>query len=114
MAVLRLRVTRRALVRAPVAGNASVAIVVTVLDPLPNVPCHVVKPKSVRRLQAHGMGLATVAKKTFYFFAAGVGIKPGVINSGSVVIAPVELRQPEAVPPGGPAFLICAVLWTRG
>ena len=52
MAVLRLGVARRSLVRVPVDGNAGVAIVITVLGPLPNVPCHVVKAECVRRLRA--------------------------------------------------------------
>ena len=91
LAVLRLGVARGGLVRAPVGGNAGVAVVVTVLGPLPNVSCHVVKAECVRRLRAHRMCLAMVAKKTFHFFAAGVGIEPGVDRSASVVIAPVEL-----------------------
>src|SRR5580693_3731181 len=91
LAVLRLGVARRNLVRAPVGGNARVAVVVTILGPLPNVPCHVVKAECVRRLRAHRMRLAMVAKKTFHFFAAGVGIEPGVDRSGGGVIAPVEL-----------------------
>ena len=92
MAVLRLGVARRSLVRAPVGGNARVAVVVTVLGPLPNVPCHVVKAECVRRLRAHRMCLAMVAKKTVNVLAAGVGIEPGVDRSGSIIIAPVELR----------------------
>src|SRR4029077_7387299 len=90
LAVVRVGITRAGLVRAPVCGNAGVAVVVTVLGPLPSVPCHVVKAECVRRLRAHRMCLAMVAKKTFHFFAAGVGIEPGVDRSGSVVIAPVE------------------------
>src|SRR6476646_5750344 len=42
LAVLRLGVARRGFTRAPVGGNAGVTVVVTVLSPLPNVPCHVV------------------------------------------------------------------------
>ena len=91
MAVVRFDVTRGDLVGAPVGGNAGVAVFVTIVGPLPDVPCHVVKAKCVRWLRANWMGLATVAKKTIYFFAAGVGIEPGVDRSGSVVIAPVEL-----------------------
>src|SRR5580658_951323 len=64
LAVLRFWVARRGLVRAPVGGNTGVAVVVTVLGPLPNVPCHVVKGECVRRLRAHRMVLAMVAKKT--------------------------------------------------
>jgi hypothetical protein len=54
MVVLCLRVARRSLVRAPVGGNAGVAVVVTVLGPLPNVPWHVVKAECVRRLAPTG------------------------------------------------------------
>src|SRR5271170_2059130 len=91
LAVVRVDIARGGLVRAPVGRNAGVAVVVTVLGPLPNVPRHVVKAEGVRRLRAHGMCLARFAKKTFHFFAAGVGIEPGVYRSGSVVVAPVEL-----------------------
>src|SRR5579859_1988590 len=91
VAVVRVDIARGGFVRASVGGNASVAVVVTVLGPLPNVPCHVVKAECVRRLRAHRMCLAMVAKKTAHIFAAGVGIEPGVDRSGSVVIAPVEL-----------------------
>src|SRR5271166_696859 len=55
LAVLRLRVDRRGFVRAAVGGNTGVAIVVTVLGPLPNISCHVVKAECVRRLRAHRM-----------------------------------------------------------
>src|SRR5204862_1623259 len=91
LAVVRVDITRGGLVRAPICGSPGVVVVVTVLGPLPNVPCHVVKAECVRRLRAHRMCLAAVAKKSFHFFAAGVGIEPGVDRSGSVVIAPVEL-----------------------
>ena len=91
LAVLGLGVARRDLVRAPVGGNAGVAVVVTVLGPLPNVPCHIVKAECVRRLGADRMCLAMVAKKTVNVFAAGVAIEPGVDRSGNVVITPVEL-----------------------
>src|SRR5207248_2931566 len=91
LAVVRVDITRRGLVRAPICRSPGVVVVVTVLGPLPNVPCHVVKAECVRRLRAHRMCLAMVAKKTFHFFAAGVSIEPGVDWSGSVVIAPVEL-----------------------
>ena len=91
MTVLCLGVARRGLVRAPVGGSRRVTVVVTVLGPLPNVPCHVVKAECIRRLRAHPMCLAMVAKKTAHVFAAGVGIEPGVDRSGSVIIAPVEL-----------------------
>ena len=70
LAVLRLGVARRGLVRARVGGNAGVAVVVTVLGPLPNVPCHVVKAECVRRLRAHRMCLAMVAKKTLTLFSS--------------------------------------------
>src|SRR5438552_13597585 len=90
LAVLRLGIARRGLVRVAVGGNAGVAVVVTVLGPLPNVPCHVVKAECVRRLRAHRMCPAMLAKKTANVLAAGVGIEPGVDRSGRVVIAPIE------------------------
>ena len=83
LAVLHLGVARRGLVRASICGGRRVRVVVTVLGPLPNVPCHVVKAECVRRLCAHRMCLATVAKKTIHFFAPGVGIEPGVGRSAA-------------------------------
>src|SRR5690349_771837 len=61
LAVVRLRVARRGLVRAAVGRNAGVAVVVTVFGPLPNVPCHVVKAECVRRLGADRMRSAMIA-----------------------------------------------------
>src|SRR5215831_12808539 len=70
LAVVRLGVGRGGLVRTPICGGCGVTVVVTVLGPLPNVPCHVVKAVCVRRFRAHRMCLAMVAKKTGHFFAA--------------------------------------------
>jgi len=60
------------------------------------------------------MCLAMVAKKTFHFFAAGVGIEPGVDRSGSIVIAPVELscwRQQSSASGDGPYRLPSEAEW---
>src|SRR5690242_19014910 len=78
LAVLGLGIARRGLVCAPVGGNVRLAVVVTVLSPLPDVSCHVVKAECVRRLRPHRMCLAVVAKKTLNVLAAGVRIEPGV------------------------------------
>src|SRR5437016_11267165 len=64
LAVLRLGVLRSGLVRAPVGANAGVAVVVAVLGPLPNVPCHVVKAECVCRFLPDRMGLSAVAIET--------------------------------------------------
>src|ERR1043166_3123999 len=93
LVVFRLGIGRSSLVRAPVGGNASIAVVVTVLGPLPNVTCHVVEAESVRRLRADRMRLAMVAIKTLNILAAGVSVEPGMARSGRVVIAPIELGR---------------------
>src|SRR5262245_24419756 len=93
LAVLSLGVARRGLVRAPVGRNAGVAVVVTVLGPLPNVPCHVVKAECVRRLRAHRVRLPASAEKPLACCDTGVGSEPGVAGCALHIIAPPEFAR---------------------
>src|ERR1700691_2521764 len=93
LAVLRLGVARRGLVRAPVGGHAGVAVVVTVFGPLPNVAGHVVKAECVRRLRAHRMRLAARAEKPLTSCDTGVGSEPSVAGRAVRIIAPPEFGR---------------------
>jgi hypothetical protein len=78
---VRSRVADAGFVGAAIGWRAGVAFGVTILRPLPNIAGHVVKTKSVRGLQSHGMSLAT-----------RIVLVPGMIWRRSVIVAPPEAR----------------------